>query len=109
MIISAAGWATKSHLVQGRGASLRGSLDDPVTLEFVRDSWHKVTDMSESKMCDTSVGVITNIMEVLDTMKTNPNQNENQFSNEFVFGAKDIILYALGSMVFIIVLHLLCF
>lgn len=97
VIISAAGWATKTYLVQGRGASLRASVEDPVTPEYVRDSWHKVTDMSESTLCETSVDGLTNLMKVLDEMKTNKTEDQKQYSSEFVFGAKDLILYALGS------------
>lgn len=97
VIISAAGWATKTYLVQGRGSSLRASLDDAVTLEYVRDSWHKVTDMTESKLCESSVDGLTNLMAVLDDLKTHTSENQNEYSNEYVFGSKDIILYALGS------------
>lgn len=107
IIISAAGWATKTYLVQGRGALLRTSLNDLVTPEFVRKSWHKVTDMTEAKHCESSAGSINNLMAVLEDMKTSNEANNienNEFSTEFVFGPKDLILYALGSMHLVIVL-----
>lgn len=105
MIISAAGWATKTFLVQGQGAVLRSSLHETVTPEFVQRAWSKVSDMSRAQHCENSTEAIGNLMNVIDEMKALAEAPRSasigaagEESSEFVFGAKDLILYALGGM-----------
>lgn len=98
MIISAAGWATKTYLVQGYGAMLRTSLHEHVTPEYVRDAWSQVNDMSRSSLCEDSTQAIGNLMNVIEDMKAVPAAAAvGEYSGEFVFGAKDTVLYALGG------------
>lgn len=104
IIISAAGWATKTYLVQGHGAVLRTSLHETVTPEFVHGAWSKVTDMSRSTLCEDSTQALGNLMNVIDEMKLVADDRSgqqqlaaNEFESEFVFGAKDLVLYALGG------------
>lgn len=100
IIESAAGWATKLHIVRGQGAFLRTSIDDDVSPEYVRDVWTKVTDMSTAQRFESNAeatGHLSNILESLQknegTMETS---NIKNYSDIFKFNYKDVILYALG-------------
>lgn len=105
IIISAAGWATKTYLVQGHGSVLRTSLHEIVTPEYVQGAWSKVTDTSRSTQCENSAQALGNLMNVIDEMKLVADERSgqqqqlaaNEYQSEFVFGAKDLVLYALGG------------
>lgn len=92
IIESAAGWATKVHFVRGEGAVLRTSLHENVTLEFVRDVWSKVTDMSNAKHLDRIAEASGSLMGVLEKLDS----KTEEFCDVFTFGPKDCIIYALG-------------
>lgn len=100
VIISAAGWATKTYLVQGKGSVLRTSLGQTVTPEFVKKMWNKVTDMSAAHHCENSSQTIGNLMNMVEELKTAESQQSSSSSaevtDEFEFVGKDLILYALG-------------
>ncbi|XP_037934557.1 peroxisomal multifunctional enzyme type 2-like [Teleopsis dalmanni] len=92
-IQSAAGWATKWHMVTGKGTILRSSIEQQnITPEHVKMEWAKVVDMSEAKHLNhtQSTGKLVNVLEKLQ------NNNIDVQEDTFKFGAKDLILYALG-------------
>uniref|UniRef100_A0A1B0D2H8 Uncharacterized protein n=1 Tax=Phlebotomus papatasi TaxID=29031 RepID=A0A1B0D2H8_PHLPP len=104
VIASAAGWAGKVEIVAGKGSVLRASLHHDVTVENVRDAWGKVVDMSEARNMRTIGAASAYTLEVLENLKDNPQSGGSSdqtptngvFTNEFNFGFKDLILYALG-------------
>lgn len=92
-IESAAGWATKVHMVRGTGCVLRTSIEEVTTPEYVKNVWGKVTDMSNAKHVNTMAEASGYLLEVLEKLK------EGQIGgieDSFQFGSKDLILYALG-------------
>lgn len=93
VIESAAGWATKLHYVRGEGHVLRTSLHENVTLEFVRDVWSRVTDMSKAKHLDRISDASATLMGVLEKLES----KTEEFTDVFTFGPKDCALYALGG------------
>ncbi|KAL7745770.1 hypothetical protein ACLKA6_009966 [Drosophila palustris] len=92
-IESAAGWATKVHTVRGKGAVLRPSLEDSVTLEYVQNAWNQVTDMSKARHWNSNTEASASLMEVLEKLKSG---DTNAIEDSFSFGNKELILYALG-------------
>lgn len=96
IIESAAGWATKIHMIRGKGAILRASLQETnISPEVVRDKWSKITDMSEAKRYNSNAeasGALIHVVEELEAGKGNSSEYEDYF--KFCF--KDLILYALG-------------
>jgi len=99
IIESAAGWATKLHIVRGKGAVLRSSIDAAVTPENVRDVWSKVTDMSAAERCDSIAEASGSLMGVLENLQAsgqNGAKSAGLYSDDFTFNYKDLILYALG-------------
>lgn len=97
IIVSAAGWATKTYLVQGEGSVLRTSIDKPVTLEFVQQAWPKVTDSSTKRLCETNAQAIGNLMSTLEALKDGSASTLDECRAEFEFSSRDVIVYALGS------------
>lgn len=92
------------YTARGKGAVLRSSLSDDVTIEKVRDAWDKVTDMSSADRVNSATEATSTLVELLDALdpsnnssSTTPNQSDNAHSDEFVYGNKDLILYALGG------------
>lgn len=86
--------------MRGKGAVLRTSLSEDVTLERVRDAWSNVTDMSSAEHVPNITAAATTLMELLDKMEDGAVQtggNSKSITEEFVFGFKDVILYALGG------------
>lgn len=86
--------------MRGKGAVLRTSLSEDVTLERVRDAWSNVTDMSGAEHVPNITAAATTLMELLDKMEGGAVQtggNSKSTTEEFVFGFKDVILYALGG------------
>ncbi|KAK9873245.1 hypothetical protein WA026_021733 [Henosepilachna vigintioctopunctata] len=102
-IDSAAGWAAKCEIIRAKGTLLRNSRNDIVTIENVRDSWNKVTDMNGALKIGSiteATGMLMSALEELDeghgnsvgkSEKGNPNCDE-----VFSYTSKDAILYALG-------------
>lgn len=88
-------------MVRGKGAVLRSSLSEDVTPESVRDAWSKVTDMKNAERLDSITEATGSLVEVLDSLQnTNSGDNnpeEDKKSDNFTFGYKDLILYALGG------------
>lgn len=86
--------------MQGNGAVLRTSLSELVTPEYVHKVWNKVTDMSTSKHRESSSETIGNLMNILEDLKTTNDSSsagaQSEWTDEFEFNAKDLILYALG-------------
>lgn len=79
---------------------MRTSLSEMVTPEYVHKVWHKVTDMSTSKHCESSSETIGNLMSILEGLKaTNDSSSitpQTEWTDDFEFNSKDLILYALG-------------
>uniref|UniRef100_A0A1L8DZ43 Peroxisomal multifunctional enzyme type 2 n=1 Tax=Nyssomyia neivai TaxID=330878 RepID=A0A1L8DZ43_9DIPT len=103
VIASAAGWAGKVEIYAGKGSVLRTSLHQDVTIENVRDAWSKVLDMTAAQNMKTSAAASAKLMTILDQLDQpsgqpsgNTNQSNGVYENEFTFGYKDLILYALG-------------
>ncbi|EDV99882.1 peroxisomal multifunctional enzyme type 2 [Drosophila grimshawi] len=97
-IESAAGWATKVHMVRGKGAVLRPSLQETVTLENVQNAWNKVTDMSKTTHLNTIAEASGTLLEVLEKLNSNGDGGATDavVEDDFTFGNKELILYALG-------------
>lgn len=69
-----------------------------VTPEYVHKVWHKVTDMSTLNHRESSSETIGTLMSILEGMKKTNNiaGAQSEWTDEFEFGSKDLILYALG-------------
>lgn len=85
--------------MRGKGAVLRTSLSEDVTLERVRDAWSKVTDMSKAEHMPNITAATTTLMELLDTLEGGADQTggSKDITEEFSFNFRDVILYALGG------------
>lgn len=85
--------------IRGKGAILRASLSDDVTPEKVRNAWDKVTDMSKAERMSSITEATGSLVEILDSFESNENSSNepNKYTDNFTFGNKDLILYALGS------------
>ncbi|XP_037934559.1 peroxisomal multifunctional enzyme type 2-like [Teleopsis dalmanni] len=93
-IESAAGFATKVQTVRGKGAVLRTSIDQKViTPEYVQSKWTKVVDMSEAQHLESIAAASGTLVELLEKLKEG---KISDAEDTFKFGAKDLILYALG-------------
>lgn len=97
IIESAAGWATKVHIVRGKGALLRTSIDEDVTPEFVRNKWSQITDMSKAEHLDNMAMASGTLMNVLDDLKGFGNGEKKGIEDTFHFTPRDLIIYALGG------------
>lgn len=79
---------------------MRTALNETVTPEYVQKVWHKVTDITTSKHCESSSETIANLMNILEDLKaTNDNSSagaQTEWTDSFEFSGKDLILYALG-------------
>lgn len=93
-IESAAGWATKIHMVRGKGCVLRTSIEqNSITPDYVKSVWHKVTDMKDAKHLNAIGEASGTLLEVLENLKDG---KIGDIEDEFNFVSKDLILYALG-------------
>uniref|UniRef100_W8BS21 Peroxisomal multifunctional enzyme type 2 n=2 Tax=Ceratitis capitata TaxID=7213 RepID=W8BS21_CERCA len=93
-IESAAGWATKVHIVRGKGCVLRTSIDEKATSpEYVKIVWSKVTDMTDAKHLDNISQASGYLLEVLENLKEG---KIGGIEDTFKYSSKDLILYALG-------------
>ena len=95
VIESAAGWATKVHIVRGKGALLRTSIDEDVTPEFVRNKWSQVTDMSNAENLPSIASASGSLMNVLDDLKGFGSEKKAA-EDTFHYKPRDLIIYALG-------------
>lgn len=86
------------HTIRGKGAVLRSSVSENVTPENVRDAWEKVTDMQNATHVDSITEATGTLVELLDVMNVNQTESvAGEYTDEFSFTNKDLILYALGS------------
>lgn len=93
-IESAAGWATKVHFVRGKGSVLRTSIEEKsITPEYVKSVWEKVTDMTDAEHLNTITEASASLLEVTENLKDG---KYDGVVDNFQFGTKDLILYALG-------------
>lgn len=81
------------HTVRGKGAVLRPSLEDPVTLEYVDNVWNQVTDMSQATHLNAIAEASGSLLEVLENLKS---ADKDAVEDTFEFGNRELILYALG-------------
>ncbi|VVC40772.1 Short-chain dehydrogenase/reductase, conserved site,Short-chain dehydrogenase/reductase SDR,SCP2 sterol- [Cinara cedri] len=95
IIESAAGWATKCHLVRGSGILLRHKITDMVSPENVRDVWSKLTDMSQASRLNSIEEASSTLLGVIDEIKSGP-QTKNENISVFDYTFVDSILYAIG-------------
>lgn len=97
IIDSAAGWAGKCHIIRGKGAVLRRSIADPVTIENVRDHWEKIIDMREAGRLDSIQEATGSLITALDELRSGQGPAPSQGGADmYSFTGKDLILYALG-------------
>uniref|UniRef100_A0A1B0G798 Uncharacterized protein n=1 Tax=Glossina morsitans morsitans TaxID=37546 RepID=A0A1B0G798_GLOMM len=93
-IESAAGWAAKIHSVRGKSCVLRASIgQDMITPEYVKSVWSKVTNMKDAQHVNSFGDVSGYLLEVMEKIKQS---KIDGFQDNFKYGAKDLILYALG-------------
>lgn len=90
--------------MRGKGAILRSSITEDVTIERVRDAWSQVTDMSKAEQMSSITEATGSLVELLDQLEggqggaqKSGNSNQSDISDVFSFGNKDLILYALGG------------
>lgn len=87
-------------MVRGKGAILRASLGDDVSPENVRDAWEKVVDMSKAEAMNSITEATGSLVEILDNLENSSDSNQtavSEYSDNFSFNNKDLILYALGG------------
>ncbi|XP_044000994.1 peroxisomal multifunctional enzyme type 2 [Aphidius gifuensis] len=96
IIESALGWAGKCHIVRSNGVILRKNINDPVTLEAVRDNWSSVTDMSNAQRFETIAEEAADLMGVVDKLSQSSQQTDKTYSVKHTYNFKDAILYALS-------------
>lgn len=89
-------------MVRGKGSVLRSSLADDVTPENVRDAWQNVVDMSNAQRMNSITEASASLMEIVDQLEgTSNNASQGNggstYKDNFKFGNKDLILYALGG------------
>lgn len=86
------------HTIRGNGAVLRSSLSENVTPEKVRDAWEKVIDMKNATHIESITEATGTLVGLLDGMNIDQTESAaGEYTDEFSFTSKDLILYALGS------------
>lgn len=85
------------HTIRGKGAVLRSSISENVTPEKVRDAWAKVIDMKNATHIESITEATGTLVELLDGMNIDQPESVAEYTDEFSFNNKDLILYALGS------------
>ncbi|KAK9687304.1 SCP-2 sterol transfer family [Popillia japonica] len=97
VIESGAGWAGKCHLIRSNGALLRANMADAVTIEKVKDSWSKITNMENgqhfSKPSEATMALVSALESIREGVKNGDNEED---VNVCDYTEKDLILYALG-------------
>nr|XP_018917446.1 PREDICTED: peroxisomal multifunctional enzyme type 2 isoform X1 [Bemisia tabaci] len=98
IIESAAGWATKCHLVRGAGTPLRVRITDNVAPEDVQNQWNKVTDMSRAQRHESIEEVSSTLLGILEDMKSGgtSSSSSGEVESVFEFRSKDSIIYNIG-------------
>lgn len=88
-------------MVRGKGSVLRSALADDVTPEKVRDAWDNVVDMSNAQRMNSITEASASLMEIIDQLESKSNNGGSPstggYKDNFKFGNKDLILYALGG------------
>ncbi|XP_026286944.1 peroxisomal multifunctional enzyme type 2 [Frankliniella occidentalis] len=95
IIDSGAGYAAQCQMYRGEGVSLRKRITDDLSIEDVRDSWEKVTDMSKATPLTTIQAATSNLMTVLEELRTAPASGK-VVKDKFSYTPRDLIIYALG-------------
>lgn len=85
--------------MRGKGSVLRSSLADDVTPEKVRDAWENVVDMSNAQRMNSITEASASLMEIVDQLESKGGKasSGSKYKDNFKFGNKDLILYALGG------------
>ncbi|XP_075217248.1 peroxisomal Multifunctional enzyme type 2 isoform X2 [Lycorma delicatula] len=99
IIDSAAGWASKCHIVRGKGQLLRKKKSDLVTPEVVQNNWGPVTDMSEAEHLGSIQEATASLMGYLENLRdSSAVEKSSKGSIETIFNVteRDSIIYALG-------------
>lgn len=94
VIESALGFATKIHMVRGKGGLIRNSIDEIPTVENVKAKWDQITDMSNAKRFNSNVEVSSSFIQVIDRLK-NPGIR-SEFEDTYTYNFRELIMYALG-------------
>lgn len=69
-----------------------------MTPEKVRDAWEKVIDMKNATHVESITEATGTLVELLDGMNIDQSESAaGEYTDEFSFTNKDLILYALGS------------
>lgn len=69
-----------------------------MTPEIVRDSWGKVIDMNNAMHVESITEATGTLVGLLDGMNIDQSESAaGEYTDEFSFTNKDLILYALGS------------
>ncbi|XP_066262129.1 peroxisomal multifunctional enzyme type 2-like isoform X1 [Euwallacea similis] len=90
------GWVGNFAIASAKGALLRSSIEDKVSVEKVRDNWAKITDISNPVFQQSIQEATMDIMEFLNQLKSGSNKDCQIATDSFQFNNKDVILYALG-------------
>lgn len=98
IIESAAGWAGRCQLVRANGALLRANFSDAVTIEKVRDSWSKITNMNDVKHMGSIHEATAALVESLEQTTSGKTEDSSKDSTDlFEFNDRKYLLYALGG------------
>ncbi|KAK7590229.1 hypothetical protein V9T40_001842 [Parthenolecanium corni] len=95
IIDSSAGYAAKVQIFRGSGTLLRQKITDSFTPEDVRDKWSKVTDMTNPTPSGSIEESTFALMSQLDLLKSGA-PSSSEAADEFSYGFKEAILYAIG-------------
>lgn len=97
------------HTVRGKGTILRTSLAKDVTPEKFRDAWDQVVDMSKAERMDSIIGATGSLDGLLCQLDGGKNasqaQSDSKEQDQFSFGNKHLILYALGGKFYLFCLN----
>ena len=94
IIESALGFATKLHIVRGKGSLIRDSIEEVPTVETVKAKWSEITDMSKAQRYNSNVEASSKYLEVIDKLK-NPSLRSD-FEDDYSYTFRELIMYALG-------------
>lgn len=97
LIIGASGgWAGRYAVANSKGALLRSTIADSVTLEKVRDNWDQIIDISQPILKNTIQESTMDLIGSLDALRTTEGSTNNVDTDVYEYSNKDTILYALG-------------
>lgn len=103
VIETAAGWAGKSHLIRSNGSILRANLSEAVTIEKVEENWSKITNMENGRHFQHPREATAALVDALETMREggkNGGGDDDVTISDYT--EKDLILYALGGICYMI-------